>query len=119
MFTHRDETVTHTDISVVGEALACIVNQTPYLLIRTELCGKTLKQWLEKHPKRKRKRMLIFFEQVCILISPSMVRSTYGVQEPSMQKKNKRRQVNKISSNYNNYVEYKIQEDTGMIILFM
>ena len=76
MFTHRDETVTHTDKSVVGEALACIVNQTPYLLIRTELCGKTLKQWLEKHPKRKRKRMLIFFEQVCNLISPSMVHST-------------------------------------------
>ena len=36
----------------------------PYLLIRTELCGKTLKHWLENHKKRKRERLLSYFEQV-------------------------------------------------------
>lgn len=40
------------------------VPRIPYLLIRTELCGRTLKQWLEKHEKRKRQLLLSFFEQV-------------------------------------------------------
>ena len=41
----------------------------PYLLICTEICGRTLKQWLERHKKRNRKKMFIFFEQVSF--SPS------------------------------------------------
>ena len=40
------------------------VHAVPYLLIRTELCGKTLKHWLEHHKNRKRERLLHYFEQV-------------------------------------------------------
>ena len=53
-----DSVTTQSDI--YGDSVQGI----PYLLIRTELCGRTLKRWLETHKKRKRTRLLNFFEQV-------------------------------------------------------
>ena len=40
-----------------------LTHAVPYLFIRTELCGKTLKEWLNTHKKRKRKLMLSFLNR--------------------------------------------------------
>jgi serine/threonine protein kinase len=65
-YTKRDDdtssTTTSTARAEVGSAGP--LHGIPYLLIRTELCGKTLKHWLEHHKKRKRQRLLIYFEQI-------------------------------------------------------
>ena len=74
MYVHRtrDEdtssTTTTTSTAVAGIA-ATGAQVIPCLLIRTELCGKTLKQWLEDHKKRRRRRVFNYFGQVSMKIS--------------------------------------------------
>ena len=66
MNTYRtgDDDETTTTTASTATAVVASSAPSPYLLIRTELCGKTLKQWLEGHQRRKRKRLFSFFEQV-------------------------------------------------------
>ena len=78
-----DETTTttaSTATAVVASSAPSLI--VPYLLIRTELCGKTLKQWLEGHQRRKRKRLFSFFEQVSIRQSKD-IHPEYTVGEPT------------------------------------
>ena len=58
-------TTTSTSTTVAGiHTTGAPMQGTPCLLIRTELCGKTLKKWLEDHKKRRRSRLFSYFEQV-------------------------------------------------------
>ena len=62
--TEHDETTSTTTSTATTEMASSASLVVPCLLIRTELCDKTLKQWLEEHKKRKRKRLFLYFEQV-------------------------------------------------------
>ena len=64
MIRRRDDTSSTTSTARAEGGSAGSEHAIPYLLIRTELCGKTLKHWLEHRKKRKRERLLRYFEQV-------------------------------------------------------
>ena len=62
----KTDTAKTATLKLLEDSASVTVKPVPYLLIRTELCGRTLKQWLDSHghEKRKRERLLPFFEQV-------------------------------------------------------
>ena len=72
-------TTTSTSTTVAGiHTTGAPAQGTPCLLIRTELCGKTLKKWLETHDwkKRRRSRLFSYFEQVTfgyVLLAMSII----------------------------------------------